>query len=79
MMLYILASCAEKEFWSDHEKKGRWSYGIKSTILWERFIGNANYIQPLNGTVVPVSLPVPKAAQQTGNGRKTEEEDIVTR
>lgn len=25
VMLHILALCAEKEFWSDHDKKGRWN------------------------------------------------------
>lgn len=67
-MLNILASCAEKEFWLDYDKKGRWLCGLKSTILcdWEHFTGNANcMIQSSTGTVV--SLPIPKEAQQIVN------------
>lgn len=67
--LPILACCAGKEFWSDHDKKkkkGKWWHGIKSTILcvWERFTGNT-----WNSSYV--CLPIPKEAQQrkqTQNG-----------
>lgn len=79
-MLRILALYAEKEFWSDHDKKARWFHGIKSTILcdWERFPGNANCIYRRQLERYFASCPIPKAAQQVGNGCKTGE-DVVAR